>query len=778
MLVNVFDITNEKSFRRYDLKNDKEILLQKSLQMSNALFVPPNDSNRAVYVQNFEYLCIEDIFDGERLNFDRVRDINQILENLKCGNFKEHDALLNDFFKLQLNEEDLVDEIKNIILVHDDFGPESQEHILGAFPKDREQTTLLWRSVAVTIGAEDELKKLGAKEFDKVLIIDKQNKNALFSILTLKTSKRNKVSMLVPQRKLFKENSPNYDKIPFEKSLFSLKSLPKDVENFYNFVFSRNPNINEFFAPYNGSWQEFKKPENPRNEIAIDHRFFVENKIKHCIIIGNIDICIPPSVNLIHDKNEDLLFYGVCKFAYRKENKFPTYLDHCEALSIVVQSKDECIITETLIDEAEDVLGGEEVIGKRNEKCFIEKQNSNATFYLFIGDNHSQLKELIHDFGKETEKQQKLVLEPRMQPGQGIARVFVDASPLIYGKMELNFREMQPSPKTLEDLQKEIKRSFPIDMPLVKADNRLWYKVEDDVRLYLKGYKIGYNLFTKAAYINPKAEGIEKYERKNVFGMSPKIPSVADKGEIEKLFSKINKDYKCAIDKKEKQNYVKLAAWTYAGDTDKSFEYMTNDILENISSSAENSTPLARPYFTYCSNFLTLKENVDKFYQSFCHRVGNELNLARKPRFGNWIYGLANILTFNNNFFEIFKNKKPKYSCEYCMNLLFEVLKYAIENDKPQIFISSVSAMLFLLKYRKYEPTFLRKGELYDAILEYVEEQIQIANDGIDIFTPKKIRNFNNKKLTWLDPFKNYLTGDGTIDGIPMIDADDDSDDD
>ena len=767
MLVNVFDITNALLFKRCELEDDKEFLLKKSLQMSNVLFVPPNDDNRAVYAQDFDRPCIEDIFDGERLNFERARTLDKILDNLKCGEFKECDILLNDFFKLQLNEEDLQDEIKNIILVHDDFGPETQEHLLSAFPKERDRTTLLWRSIAACIGAENELKQFGAKELDRVLIIDAQNKNALLSIFKLKNFKRNNVSMLVPQRKLFRENSPNYGKLPFVASQPSLNNLPDDIGMFYTLVFSRTPNIREFVAPHDCAWKLFPVPQKTTRRLEIPPSYFAANNIRHCIIVGDIDASIPHNINTIRDRGGNLLFAGACKFAFRKENKLPTYLDHCESLSIVVQ-RDEKIETETLIDETEDALGGEELLGKINEKCFIRKQDSRATFYLIIGKNDKQLKELIHDFGKESEENQKLILEPKMQPGQGIARVFVDASPLIYGRIELNFREMKPSAKTLEILQKEIKRSFPIDMPQVKADFRLWQRVEDYVNSYLDGYPIQSSVFAKASYINPKAKGIERFERKNVFGLSPKTPPSADVGKIEKLFHKICEDYKQAEDE-ERGDFVKLAAWTYAGDSHETFARMTTDILERVEYSAKYSTPLAKQYFTYCSNFLTQKENIDRFYNAFCLRIEKEFSQNR-PKFGSWIYGISNIITFNNNFFEIFGGKEVKYPCEFCMNLLFNILKYSLTNSGPRIFTSSICAMLFLLKYRKYNPDFLRSGKLYNDILEYVDEQINLTKEECSLSALEKEFKFNCKKASWLESFRNYLTGNGTIDGIPTID--------
>lgn len=767
MLVNVFDITNAPSLKRYELERDSEIFLRKSLNMANVLFVPPNDCNRAVYTQDFERPCIEDIFDGKRLTFGRARTLDKIIDRLKCGDFKECDILLNDFFKLQLNEEDLQDEIKNIILVHDDFDPETQEHVLGAFPKERDQTTLLWRSIAACIGSEDELKRFGAKELDKVLIIDAQNRDALLSIFKLKNFKRNNVSILVPQRKLFRESSPNYGKLPFIPSPLSSEKLPDDIGKFYEIVFSRKSNISKFIAPYNGVWKTFQVPKITARKIEIPPSYFSENNIKHCIIVGDIDVAIPASINTIRDRDETFLFSGACKFAFRKENKLPTYLDHCETLSIVVQ-KDEEISTETLIEETENVLGGEELAGKINEKCFIRKQDSKATFYLIIGENHTQLKELTHDFGRESEKNQRLILEPKMQPGQGIARVFVDASPLIYGRIELNFREMKSSAKTLEILQKEIRRSFPLDMPQVKADSRLWSKVEDIVDNYLDGYHIPYNVFAKASYINPKAEGIERFERKNVFGMSPKIPPSTDVGKIEKLFHKICEDYnRAGVDKKK--HFVKLAAWTYAGDTHETFAFMTDSILEEIEDSARNSSQLAKQYFTYCSNFLTQKENIDRFYNAFCLRIEKEFSQNR-PKFGSWIYGISNIITFNNNFFEIFGGRKVKYPCEFCMKLLFNVLKHSLKNRTPMIFTSSICAMLFLLKYRKYNTDFLRSGKLYNDILEYIDEQINLTQKECSLGAPEKEFKSNCKKAAWLESFRNYLTGNGTIDGIPMID--------
>ncbi len=775
MLANIFDITNNVLFKRYNIKNDKNLILNKSLQMSDTLFVPDSSTNRATYIQNFDTPNIEDIFDGQRLHFDKVKTINQILTNLKQGVFKE-DKLLNDFFKLQLKEEDYSEaekKLENIILIHDDFNPEAQEHILGSVPMNREQSSLLWRSIAACIGAEDSLKELGARDADKVLIVDKQTDNALLSVLTLKTCNRNGVSLLVPQRKFFKDNSPNYKKISYDKSISDLKALPTEVDRFYQIVFSRKTNTEEFIAPHNGSWRTFKKPINTTRLLTIPPDVF--NGIKYCIVIGDLRLDIPANVDCILDKNSDLIFTGASKFVYRKHHNLPTYFDHCEALYIVVQDKEEeQIITETLIPEKEDVLGGDVISGEVNDKCFIEKQDSKATFYLIMGDKDSYIKELVHDFGKETIYTQKMILTPRMRPGQGIARVTVNASPLIYGDIELNFREMLTSKKTLSVLQNELKRSFPIDMPLVEASDRLWANAEFDVNNYLtKGCAYLKNInFAKAHYINPAAQGIERFKRKNVFGIDNgrKIPSNADPNKIGQLLNKLHNDYNNKRGEYMQEEVVRVIAWTYTGEN--TFKDITEDVLLRIEFSANNLTALPRPYFSYCSNNLSRLKNINRFYNAFCLRMENEFS-RRNFKFGVWINGFSNILTFNNNFFDIFKRAKILYTPEYCMNLLFKALQYSLKNKKPMIFKDTVCAMLFLLKYRKYDSSFLKSEPLYGDILDYIA--IKSDSDLFEEYKNSQINIFfashSNLKI-WLKTFKDYLTGAGTIDGIPRIDDD------
>ena len=62
-----------------------------------------------------------------------------------------------------------------IILVPDDYDAEKQENLLRHCGLPRNRTMLLWRSVAICLGAEEELRKRNATAGARIAVVDSQS---------------------------------------------------------------------------------------------------------------------------------------------------------------------------------------------------------------------------------------------------------------------------------------------------------------------------------------------------------------------------------------------------------------------------------------------------------------------------------------------------------------------------------------------------------------------------------------------------------------------------
>ena len=134
---------------------------------------------------------IEDFYtkDGH-FDFSNSIFLSEMLSSEIDNSKREH---LRKYFNYQLGILPEFDSSNfNIILVPDNYDAEKQEKLLRSCSLPRNNTLLLWRSVAICLGAEDELLAAGVKERDKIAIIDAQSSGTLnISILTMRYDGRN-----------------------------------------------------------------------------------------------------------------------------------------------------------------------------------------------------------------------------------------------------------------------------------------------------------------------------------------------------------------------------------------------------------------------------------------------------------------------------------------------------------------------------------------------------------------------------------------------------------
>lgn len=770
MLINVFDFTTNSELRQYDIdmSASEENINKHSIlhSLARSLICPKNNDNRTSYIQNCESPEIGDIINGDGVTYENTFLISEIFDVLETNN-NDASSNLRKYFEYQYADifsGNKQDDNFNVVLIPDVFRPIIQEHILSSGVFRRENTTLLWRSVASVIGIDFE--KKGAAEGDNILVVDTYFGKCYGTILTLKEHK----CRLVPQRKAYikKNKKTNYPYIDYSQKPIT---VPDNVFDFFLRTFWGSKK-EKFYAPTDGFWNEYDTPkiENLANITPQNL-----DGIKYCVTLGNIRSDIPssfPKEDIVFDYDCSSAFKGAAKFYYKREKKLPTYLDQCEALKLIVQDKDENIVTKTLIPKNDECEGGEVVEGIVNKDCYLEPQNKSAKFYLILGDEDSDLKELEQNIGKESLNKQNLTLASSMIPGQGIAVVQVDASPLIKDRIKLDFLKMKDSDETIETLQEKLKRSFPVDMPKVKADSTLWNKSIPLVEKYLNdGINFGNrnkikSMFRKPRYSNTKATGIERFRRKNVFGNEPmhELPDV-DKEILSRLRQKLHKDYFNYYNTEFQSNIVNIIAWMYINDKDESFKDVVEDVLKQVEQAANSNGRIGKQYLTFCANTLTNNELVVRYFNATCLKLKKSL-VEHSVKSTDWIRCLGEMLMFNNDMLSIFSDCKPltikpEYTCADCMWYLIKTFELWTKTDRDVAsFRYILKAMLFLLKYRKYDKSFIRKdnettSDLYNTIL---------ASTDVE-----KIKNLScfYKINDLVCKFRDFIEGNGTLEGIP-----------
>lgn len=187
MKSNMFDLTGKECFCCANSKGTDDIQKITPIPLHTLLIYPriPN-TNKSPYLQDPTAPVIEDFYtkDGH-FDFSNSIFLSEMLSSEIDNSKREH---LRKYFNYQLGILPEFDSSNfNIILVPDNYDAEKQEKLLRSCSLPRNNTLLLWRSVAICLGAEDELLAAGVKERDKIAIIDAQSSGTLnISILTMR----------------------------------------------------------------------------------------------------------------------------------------------------------------------------------------------------------------------------------------------------------------------------------------------------------------------------------------------------------------------------------------------------------------------------------------------------------------------------------------------------------------------------------------------------------------------------------------------------------------
>lgn len=347
------------------------------------------------------------------------------------------------------------------------------------------------------------------------------------------------------------------------------------------------------------------------------------------------------------------------------------------------------------------------------------------------------LKELTQSFGRVTSRRQPLTLQPSMIPGQGIAQVQVEASPLLRDPIELDFLKMfeayytdennRKQRKTIAYLQTTLPRSFPVDFPDVEASFALYRRhCEQHIREFLsRNCSLPGDCFSHTTWPNVGARGIEAFQRVNVFGtQSGKEFPIQDFDLFHNLFHKIAFTYEITRNEQERRDCIRLAAWTYRCGC-REFRKIIENALDRMRQAAEGfSVKPVQQEFTVCANMLSTKQQKE-FLRYFNQHASTALRTSLKEQtevrgVDWWIRALTGILIYSN---EVLRDINST-TCEETMFLLQEIWRNYTLHGKTHAYVSRVvCCMLFLLRRRKYDHDFLRDNTsgLYFEIMSMKE---------------------------------------------------------
>lgn len=706
------------------------------------VLVTPGEGNRRPYLQDPKCPELLDFTNAasnftnaaSRFSYEKARRLETFFKEAKNASGAD---LIQEYMRAMNLDRDA--NAVNVIAVPDDFSSKTQEYVLLGSEGARPRTFLLWRSVAATLGAEEKLK--GAKEGDRVAVVDVRRNGVGVAVLTLA---RNESRRLVPQRRSFRDESA----FPPSGAIVDFRyEAGGESNDFYEHTFRGNREQVAVWEPKTGTF-ELKK----FSLKAVVRGLIDVPIVKFCILIGEqanekwCRFCSGNTRVVVEGADENFVCAGAAKYVVRK--KFgggdSVYFDAYDGLYLVVSLRDkkgERIEPKVLVPPNLRCPGGEQIDGIENKDCFIPKENDHVDFFLCegipSGTDKDALKRLEQRFGK-MRQDVPLRLVSFVNPGQGLASVnaYADVFP---HPVKMDLTQMKPAGKSLEDLNNEMRRSYPVDMPGVEARAGIWngVRVRPGVDQYLGGSSAQGDLFCRGFMVNPNASGMEKFKRVNVFGSVPGKELPGNSPKIAKLFRRLSEDF----EKSPNDDVLGMISWTYQRENPL-FHDVKRYALRFVQSADNpynlNSTRL----FTACGNLFSEKGELRAFFRAFYENF-----VVKGTGTSDWMRALYEMLINNPG---MLKYAGTDEEIERCFLKLAQYVKIG----GRLIRLRALKCMLFLLCRRRYSSGFLQKGSK-----PFMDIMKSISGRNIDSPTEQ----------AWRKALHDFLNGTGTIDGIPAL---------
>ena len=672
MIVAVFDFLGMGTYTEYQIENDIAVSPKAIFKMSlSRLLVIPRQnqslSNRGPYLISKENILVDDFIVQNKLDLSNVHSITKIFLGLQYpiniglntftidhNPLREPDSSLYGKYlqSFLFEQRRLINLTKKgmhysknpdttVLNIPDWIDDANLDIILNAARNLFTSPILLWNSVAACIGASDEFSVANIAEGCSVLINDENVAMHSTSILKMHAYE----GRIIPGHHIYWDSeNPNQKRRRTEYYPTTLDANSYDsLSSEFNCSF--NNGFLQLLATSNTStFKQASLFNIPKTDATIN----LQDKS------SSISLPMQPPIF------KDVVSFGSALFVQQMRAGLTPYLEECKALYMVTVSAHEEVQLKTLISYTEQLPAGKSLQQHEIYDISLQKGADFVEFnLLFSTETRMEVlrKKLLRSLKQKlnvsdmllnTPREVPLKLIPTVYAGQGRARIEVRQREKmleeILTPVYLDWNEMKLTSKTVNKIEEELPRSFPVDIPTVVCDTDKFKNARWSIKSYIESKITNSHLnLAKSTFINQNAEGVEKLRRSSIFG-SPKnngydMPNVSSDKELSlKLFDKLNKEYQ----RESNPKILTQIAWTYHGNY---FQPIIKEILREISTAAYAAKGVPSQKFTCCANLLTEDQDMISYIKSFTVRLEDPSGIS------NWCRAAYQILMYNYSFF-------------------------------------------------------------------------------------------------------------------------------
>ena len=735
MIVSVFDLLGKATYTEFEVAKDLGSLPQQVFAMPLAKLLVAQDppaSNRGPYLLSKGHLLVDDLVEKEIIHTRNLSSITKILLGLQyqlteegtkfCLTptvqeknqtliysqrlkqyFAEHQRLIS----IRKKQSNVTTKPTMTILCIPDWVDESnQDLILDAARSVFASPLLIWDSVAACIGAMQELLTANLVDGSSVLVHDENSALRTSAILKMHEHKKR----LIPGHHIYWDSEDPQERRR-RREHYPRASYAEYYDGF----------AGEFACTYKDGYVQLLPPTNTPafvktkvpESLQPDAQIFLQSNRSFISLPGQPEM------------EKDAVSLGAALFAQQNEAGLTPYFEECKALYMVTITSQEEVQLKNLIEYTEKLPAGKALQQKEIYDISLQKGADSIEFYLLFSTETQMnalrnmplrsLKQTLHvsDALLNAPREVPLILVPTVYAGQGRARVEVrqstDIQEEVLSPVFLDWNEMKPTLKTVDKLEDELPRSFPVDIPTVIYDREKFENARMQISSYVYGESSIASLhLAKSTFINRHAPGLEKLRRSSIFG-SPKnkgkdLPfSLRDRELAERLFQKLKQAYQFEGD----PQILTQIAWTYHGEY---FKQITKEILGEIETAAPARASITTQKFTCCANLLTDDQDMIRYMKAFIVRLRD----PEKAKISNWCRAAYQVLMYNSSFLRPdLKNALTLENLNECIHSL--ILAYYKNRSSKLICGNIDKTIYFLFKARKYHKAFCKAEQSGDS---------------------------------------------------------------
>jgi DNA-dependent RNA polymerase auxiliary subunit epsilon len=283
--------------------------------------------------------------------------------------------------------------------------------------------------------------------------------------------------------------------------------------------------------------------------------------------------------------------------------------------------------------------------------------------------------------------------------------------------------------------------------------------------------------FAHARRSNIAAVGLEAFKRENVFGtkQGAEYP-IADLDYLHCVFGKLALSFGVT----KNTDIIRLAAWTYRCGA-KEFQCIIDYVMRKVKQcAAGNFVPIPLVEMTVCANMLSISEQRE-FLCCFTAYLAPKVADCEKKRhiipiqkIDHWVRALMWILIYSNGLLETISSEE----CEECMRNLYIVWinynRHKTCHKQAQYVRNVICCMLFLLRRRKYDRSFLRENtsELFVKIMGKEKKNDKSDVSIVEVYGQRQfIKDYKYKLSSTItdiaSAFFEYMENHGSL-NIPL----------